>query len=99
MPTTWWVLRLISLKSSKGGLMPENWIETVKKWIGQITELGLLLVALAIVAQILVGDNLGFFGDVVGNLIAIINQLGDNGLVGLIAIAIILWLFAKRSPG
>ncbi len=79
--------------------MPENTLEKVKKWIGQITELGLLLVALSIVAQILVGDNLGFFGDVVGNLIAIINQLGDNGLVGLIAIAIILWLFAKRSPG
>ena len=79
--------------------MSENWIEKVKNWIGQITELGLLLVALAIVAQILVGDNLGFFGDVVGNLIAIINQLGDNGLVGLIAIVIILWLFAKRSPG
>ena len=79
--------------------MPENALEKVKKWIGQITELGLLLVALAIVAQILVGDNLGFFGDIVGNLIAIINQLGDNGLVGLIAIVIILWLFAKRSPG
>ena len=79
--------------------MPENALEKVKKWIGQITELGLLLVALAIVAQILVGDNLGFFGDVVGNLIAIIDQLGDNGLVGLIAIVIILWLFAKRSPG
>ena len=79
--------------------MPENWIDKAKKWLAQITELGLLLVALAIVAQILVGDNLGFFNDVVGNLIAIINQLGDNGLVGLIAIAIILWLFAKRSPG
>ena len=78
--------------------MPENWIEKAKKWVGQITELGLLLVALAIVAQILVGSNLVFFGDVVGNLIAITNQLGDNGLVGLIAIAIILWLFAKRSP-
>ena len=79
--------------------MPENWIEKVKIWIGQITELGLLLVALAIVLQILVGDNLVFFDNVVGNLIALINQLGDNGLVGLIAIAIILWLFAKRSPG
>ncbi len=79
--------------------MPETIVDQVKRWLGQITEIGLLLVALAIVAQILVGDNLGFFNDVVGNLIAIINQLGDSGLVGLIAIAIILWLFAKRSPG
>ncbi len=79
--------------------MPEIWIEKLNKRMGQITEFGLLLVALAIVAQILVGDNLAFFGDVVGRLLAITNQLGENGLVGLIAIAIILWLFAKRSPG
>ena len=98
-PTTWWVLRLISLKSPEGGLMPENIADKVKRWLAQLTEIGLLLVALAIVAQILIGENVEFFGNVVGNLIAIINQLGDNGLVGLIAIAIILWLFAKRSPG
>lgn len=79
--------------------MPESIIDKLKKWIAQVTELGLLLVALAIVLQILVGDSLGFFGDVVGNLIALINQLGENGVVGLVAIAIILWLFAKRSPG
>lgn len=79
--------------------MPENAIDKLKKWIAQVTELGLLLIALAIVLQILVGGNLGFFDNVVGNLTSLIGQLGDNGLVGLIAIAIILWLFAKRSPG
>jgi hypothetical protein len=36
-------------------------------------------------------------GDIVGNLIAIIQQLGDGGLVGLIAIGIILWLFQRRA--
>ncbi len=40
-----------------------------------------------------------FIGDVVGNLLAMIKALGDGGLIGLIALAIILWLFAKRSPG
>jgi|TARA_B110000263_G_scaffold89997_2_gene78644 hypothetical protein len=79
--------------------MPGNVIDSIKKWIAQVTELGMLLVALAIVLQILIGDNLAFFGDVVGNLTALIASLGDNGLVGLVAIAIILWLFAKRSPG
>ena len=79
--------------------MPENTIDRIKRWLGQVTELGLLLVALAIVAQILVGPNLPFFGNVVGNLTDIIASLGQSGLVGLIAIAIILWLFAKRSPG
>ena len=79
--------------------MPENAIDKLKKWIAQVTELGLLLIALAIVLQILVGSNLGFFGNVVGNLTDLIAALGENGVVGLIAIAIILWLFAKRSPG
>lgn len=79
--------------------MPESIIDKLKKWIGQITELGLLLVALAIVLQILIGSNLPFFGNVVGNLTDLISSLGDNGLIGLIAIAIILWLFAKRNPG
>jgi len=79
--------------------MPESMIDKLKKWIAQITELGLLLVALAIVLQILIGNNLPFFGDVVNNLTNLIGNLGDDGLVGLIAIGIILWLFAKRNPG
>ena len=79
--------------------MPENAMDKIKRLFAQITELGLLLIALAIVAQILVGPNLPFFGDVVRNLTDIISTLGQNGLVGLIAIAIILWLFAKRQPG
>ena len=79
--------------------MPGSVIETIKKWIAQITELGLLLIALAIVLQILIGGNLAFFDDVVGNLTALIAALGDGGLVGLIAIGIIMWRFAKRSPG
>ena len=39
------------------------------------------------------------FGDIAGNLTILISSLGDNGLVGLIALAIILWLFNKRNPG
>ena len=74
-----------------------NWFDTAKKWLVQITEIILLLVALAIVLQVLVGGTLPFFGDVVGNLVTLIKSLGDNGVVGLIAVAIILWLFSKRA--
>jgi hypothetical protein len=76
-----------------------TFLDRLKAWLGQIVEVGLLLVALGIVIQVLVGPNVAFIGNVVDNLIALIKALGDNGLVGLIAIAIILWLFAKRSPG
>ncbi len=76
-----------------------TFLDRVKGWLGQIVEVGLLLVALGIVVQVLIGPKVPFIGDVVGNLLTLINALGQNGLVGLIAIAIILWLFAKRSPG
>lgn len=74
--------------------------EKLKKWIYQFTEIGLLLVALGIVLQILFGQTVAFVtGDVVGNLITLIKSLGDQGVVGLIALGIIVWLFSKRTPG
>jgi hypothetical protein len=76
-----------------------TFLDKIKGWLAEIVEVGLLLVALGIVLQILIGPNLAFIGNVVGNLLALIKALGDGGLVGLIAVAIILWLFAKRSPG
>lgn len=73
-------------------------LESVKRWLIQFTELGLLIVALFVVLQILFGPDPGFLiANVVGNLLSLIKALGDSGLVGLIAIAIILWLFTKRA--
>jgi ABC-type enterochelin transport system permease subunit len=68
-----------------------------KMWIGGLTDIGLMLLALAIVAALLVGGNLPFFGGVVSNIVGLVAELGKNGLVGLIAVAIIFWLFSKRS--
>jgi ABC-type enterochelin transport system permease subunit len=72
-------------------------IENIKSWIGALTDVGLMLLALAIVAALLVGGNLPFFGTVVGNIVALIKDLGANGLVGLIALGVIIWLFSHRS--
>ena len=74
-------------------------MDRVKHWLRQITEVGLLLVAVFIVIQLLFGSTWLAAANVVQNLIDLIRALGDNGVVGLIAIAIILWLFAKRQPG
>ena len=76
-----------------------TFLDKIKGWLAESVEVGLLLVALGIVLQILIGPKMMFLGDVVGNLTGLIAKLGENGLVGLIAISIILWLFAKRSPG
>jgi len=72
-------------------------ISRIKSWIGGITDIGLMLLALAIVAALLVGNNLPFFGGVVGNIVGMVKDLGANGLVGLIAVGIILWLFSRRQ--
>jgi len=69
----------------------------IKSWIGQVTEIGLLLLALGIVAALLVGGQLPFFGSIVGNIIGLVKELGANGLAGLIALGIILWLFSNRN--
>ena len=61
-----------------------------------MTDVVLMLLALAIVCAMLVGANLPFFGNVVGNIMGLVSELGKNGLVGLIALGIILWLFANR---
>ena len=75
-----------------------NALELVKKWISEVVEISLLLVALGITIEILFGSSVPFFGGVVNNLMVLIGGLGENGLVGLIALAIILWLFYRRQP-
>ncbi len=71
-------------------------IDQVKSAIKSVTEIGVALLALAIVATILLGSaQTWVFGDVVDNLIVLIRQFGDAGLAGLIALGVVLWLFQK----
>jgi hypothetical protein len=72
-------------------------LEETKKWLGEVTEIALLLIALGIAVEILFGQQVPFFGTVVNNLTALISSLGQNGLVGLIALGIIVYLFRKKA--
>ena len=72
-------------------------IATIKDWVGALTELGLMLLAFAIVLALLVGSQLPFFGAVVGNIMGLVKDLGANGLAGLITLGIIVWLFSNRK--
>jgi hypothetical protein len=74
-----------------------HYLQEVKKWLGEITEIALLLVALGIVVEILFGEAVPFFGGIVANLTKLLGTLGENGLVGLIALAIILFLFSRKK--
>ena len=74
-----------------------HYLAEVKKWLGEITEVFLLLIALGVVVEILFGTatNVPFFSGVVTNLTGLIESLGENGLVGLIALAVIIYLFQR----
>lgn len=74
-----------------------NILEAVKEWIGKLTEVGLLLVGIGIVLQILFGDGVDFItGDVIANLVNVVRSVGENGVFGLIALAVIVWIFHRR---
>ena len=73
-----------------------NVLGTAKTWLREMTELGLLLVALGVVIQLLFGTtNATFIGNVTENLTNLISSLGSQGLVGLIALGVILHLLSK----
>ena len=74
-----------------------NGLNALKGWIGALTEVALMLLALGIVLALLAGPQVPFLGNVVANIVSLIDNLGKAGVTGLIALGVILWLFSKRS--
>ena len=72
-------------------------LETVKSWLRQIAEVGLLVIAAAVVLEIIFGSPVEFVGlSILDNITALTRELGEQGLVGIISIAIIIWLYLRR---
>jgi len=74
-----------------------EFLKEIKKWLGEITEIALLLVALGVLVTILFGQDAPFFSGVSINLSVLLNALGEKGVVGLVALGIILFLFYKKK--
>lgn len=73
-------------------------IDEVKKWVGAITEIGIALLALAIVASLLFGaENMMGLGNVAGNIIALVKSFGDAGLAGLLSLFIVASIVMRRA--
>ena len=69
---------------------------SVSDLLGHITHLGVKLIAVGVVLQILFGAAVPFLGlDVVGAITSFVAALGDKGLVGLVALAVLYWAFKK----
>ena len=67
-------------------------------WIIGLTHISVMLLTLGIVWGVLFGAAVPFVGgDVVGNIIGVISQLGNAGITGLIALVIVVWLFRHQN--
>ena len=72
-------------------------LDTIKSWLRQIAEVGLLVIAAAVVLEIIFGSPVDFVGlSILDNITALTRELGEQGLVGIISIGIIIWLYLRR---
>ena len=71
-------------------------MDNVTGWIRKLTDAGVALIALAVVAQVIFGSGVAFLpGDVIASLTSIISSLGGAGLVGLVAAALVYKIFTR----
>lgn len=71
-----------------------DWLTKAGDWVKGIAHISILLIALGVVWQVLFGKVVPFVGgDIVGNISGLVASLGSDGLVGLITVGILLWLF------
>ena len=69
----------------------DNALAMIKGLVTSLTSILVAVVGLGVVAGVVFGES-WFFGDVLGNLVGLIRDLGDAGLVGLLAAAILIGL-------
>ena len=71
-------------------------IDNIIGWIKKLTEAGVAVIALAVVVQIIFGDEAAFLpGDILGSLIGVISALGGANLVGLVAAFLVYKIFTR----
>ncbi|RPG13959.1 MAG: hypothetical protein CBB69_012530 [Phycisphaera sp. TMED9] len=71
--------------------------DVIKSFAKELIEILVLFIALGVLAQITFGDKVTFFNGVVTNLMGLINEFGSNGLVGLIALLLIVSIYKRNS--
>jgi hypothetical protein len=74
----------------------KNWISTIKYYLRQFVELGVLLLAVSVFAELLFGPDVAFFGSTVTkNLITLLDSIGDQGVAALIIIFAVIFVYRK----
>ena len=73
-----------------------NLITTLTKYLNKFLELGVLLLAISVIAEIVFGPNVAFFGfQFTANLINLLNALGEQGIAALIIVLAVIFAYRK----
>ncbi len=73
-----------------------TWISKIKDYLNKFLELGVLLLAVSVIAEILFGPNVVFFGShVTKNLVELLNTLGEQGIAALIIVFAVIYTYRK----
>ena len=74
----------------------KSWILTVKYYLNKFIELGVLLLAVSVLAEILFGPDVAFLGSqVTTNLINLLNSLGEQGIAALIIVFAVIFTYRR----
>jgi len=74
----------------------KNWISKVKYYLNSFIEVGVLLLAVSVIAEVLFGPNVAFFGSqVTENLVRLLNNLGSQGVAALIIVFAVIFAYRK----
>ena len=74
----------------------KNWINTIKYYLRQFLELGVLLLGVSVFPELIFGPDVAFFGShVTTNLITLLDSIGDQGVAALIIIFAVIFVYRK----
>ena len=73
-----------------------KWISKVKYYLNSFLEVGVLLLAVSVIAEVIFGPKVPFFGSqVTENLIRLLNSLGSQGIEALIIVFAVIFAYRK----
>ena len=72
------------------------WMNRIVGYLNKFLEVGVLLLAISVIAEILFGPNVAFFGSqVTSNLISLLKSLGEQGVAALIVVFAVIYVYRK----
>ena len=78
------------------GIIMNAWISKITNYLNKFLEVGVLLLGVSVIAEILFGPDVPFFGSqVTNNIFSLLNSLGNQGTAALIVVFAVLYVYRK----